>query len=53
MIGDKFKRSWHKHGSDFPFWFYNETGATGGMYNAKHYWFGIKGVFGIRYSVEW
>ena len=32
---------------------YDETGATGGMYNARHYWFGIKGVFGIRYSVEW
>jgi hypothetical protein len=41
-------------GASFPFWFYEKTGCYGGgSYHSRHYWFGIKGIIGVRFSKEW
>lgn len=41
-------------GSEMKFTGYKLTGVWG-MFGSqtRHHWFGIKGVFGLRYSITW
>ena len=51
----KFKRSIRLClGRDMPF-FMAETGfySLYGPFQSRHYWFGVKNVIGICYSVRW
>jgi hypothetical protein len=49
----KTKFVWLK-GKDMPFTGYRLTGVWG-LYSSqsRHHWFGIKGLFGFRFSKEW
>ena len=52
---NKFKRSVRLClGRDMPF-FMAETGfySLYGPFQSRHYWFGVKNVIGICYSVRW
>lgn len=41
-------------GKDMPFTGYRMTGSWGMYYaQSRHHWFGIAGVWGIRYSLYW
>jgi hypothetical protein len=49
----KIETQWYK--SDMPLTGFNKETGVWGMYSQqrRHYWFGIKGIFGFRYSKIW